>query len=240
MGKRTVSADIGPGTLAVGYVRVSTDDQALGPEAQRAALAKWAKGNGAILVSIHEDLGISGAAPISDRPGLLSALDVLADGAASVLVVAKRDRLARDPIVSAMAEATAERAGGRIVSAAGEGNGDDPTAILMRRIVDAFAEHERLLIRARTRAALAVKAARGERTGGVPLGSTVAADGVHLEADPTEAAAVATIRELRTAGRSIRAIAAELNDRKIPARGALGWHATSVARVLARPEARAA
>lgn len=234
MAKRTASADIGPGTMVVGYVRVSTDDQALGPDAQRASLAKWAKANGATIVAIHEDLGISGAAPISDRPGLLSALDVLADGKASILVVAKRDRLARDPIVSAMAEASAERAGGRIVSAAGEGNGDDPTAILMRRIVDAFAEHERLLIRARTRAALAVKATRGERTGGIPLGSTVAADGVHLESDPTEARAVATIHELRNAGRSIRAIAAELNAAGVPARGALGWHATSVARVLSR------
>ena len=237
--KRTVSTEIGPGTLAVGYVRVSTDDQALGPDAQRAALAKWAKASGATLVSIHEDIGVSGAAPISARPGLLSALAALAASAASVLVVAKRDRLARDPIVSAMAEATAERAGGRIVSAAGEGNGDDPTAILMRRIVDAFAEYERLLISARTIAALAVKSARGERTGGVPLGSTVAADGVHLQADAAEALALDTIRELRTAGRSIRSIAAELNDRKIPARGALGWHPTSVARVLARTEARA-
>jgi len=29
---------------AVGYVRVSTEEQVLGPEAQRAALARWAEG----------------------------------------------------------------------------------------------------------------------------------------------------------------------------------------------------
>lgn len=234
MAKRTEKVKRGDAKLAIGYVRVSTDDQALGPEAQRAALAKWATANGVTLVSVHEDRGISGAAQIADRPGLLAALVALRETGAGMLLIAKRDRLARDPIVSAMAEAMAERSGARIVSAAGEGNGDDPTSVLMRRIVDAFAEYERAVIRARTRAALAVKASRGERTGGIPLGSTVAADGVHLESDPTEAAAVATIRELRAAGRSIRAIAAELNAAGVPARGALGWHATSVAGVLSR------
>ena len=40
----------------------------------------------------------------------------------------------------------------------------------MRRIVDAFAEYERLVIKARTRAALAVKRTRGERIDGIPYG----------------------------------------------------------------------
>ena len=51
--------------------------------------------------------------------------------------------------------------GGRAVgvlhlqSAAGEGTDTDgPTDILMRRIVDAFGEYERLIIKARTKAAL--------------------------------------------------------------------------------------
>ncbi len=38
----------------------------------------------------------------------------------------------------------------------------------MRRIVDAFAEYERLLIKAHTRAALAVKRSRGEQTCDIP------------------------------------------------------------------------
>jgi len=83
------------------------------------------------------------------------------------------------------------------------------------------------------RTALAVKARRGERIGEVPLGSRVAADGVHLEACPVEARALDTIRELRSAGLSIRAVAGELNRRGVPARGKR-WHPTTVARVLAR------
>ena len=87
-----------------------------------------------------------------------------------------------------------------------------------------------------TRAALAVKRARGERVGSVPLGSTVAADGVHLAPDLAEARAIDLIAELRADGLSLRAIAAELNARGVPARGER-WHPTTVARVLRREEA---
>jgi DNA invertase Pin-like site-specific DNA recombinase len=71
---------------------------------------------------------------------------------------------------SAMAEARAEALGARIVSAAGEGDGTDPAAKLMRTIIDAFAEYERLIIGARTKAALAVKKTKAERIGGIPYG----------------------------------------------------------------------
>ena len=216
----------------VGYVRVSTDDQALGPVAQRDALARWCAAHGAELVDVFEDIGVSGAAPLDARPGLLAAVDALAERGAGVLLVAKRDRLARDPMVAAMIERLAERDGARVLSAAGEGTeGTDPTAILMRRIVDAFAEYERLMIRARTRSALAVKKGRGERTGSVPYGYRLAADGVHLEADPGEARAVALVRALRAEGLSLRAIGERLEAEGLRPRGGARWHPDTVARI---------
>lgn len=220
----------------VGYVRVSTDDQTLGPIAQREALARWCTANGAELVTVieepHRAGRASGGADLEDRPGMLSAIDALAEHGAGVLLVAKRDRLARDPMVAAMIERLAERHGARVLSTAGEGTeGTDPTAILMRRIVDAFSEYERLIIRQRTRAALAVKASRGERTGQVPYGSRLAADGVHLEADPAEQRVIALVRELRAEGISIRAIAARLEADAVPCRGGR-WHPTTIARIV--------
>lgn len=220
----------------IAYLRVSTDDQNLGPAAQRDAITRWATANGRTVVAWFEDHGVSGGAPLDKRPALVDALDALTDHGAGALVVAKRDRLARDVMVCAMVERLAERAGACVVSAAGEGNGDDPTAVLMRRIVDAFSEYERALIKARTRAALRVKADRGERVGAVPVGSAVATDGRTLVADPAEARAVALIQELRADGMTIRAIAAALNARGVPARGDR-WHPTTVARVLRRAEA---
>lgn len=115
------------------------------------------------------------------------------------------------------------------MAADGVANGDGPEAALTRSLLDAFAENERALIRARTRTALAVKKSRGERTGGVPLGSSVGADG-RLSADPAEAAAVARARELRAEGRSLREFAAALGAEGHRPRGKR-WHVQTLARV---------
>jgi DNA invertase Pin-like site-specific DNA recombinase len=219
---------------AIGYIRVSTEDQALGPEAQRAALEAWAGRNGVELVAVFEDLGVSGAAALDRRPGLLSALDALNANGASVLLIAKRDRLARDTMTAAMVERLAERARARIVSADGVGDGEGPEAMLMRRIVDAFAEYERALIRGRTRNALAVKKGRGERVGAVPLGSKVGADGQTLETEAHEMEIVNVVRELRAAGMSIRGITAELERRGHRNRAGNPVAATQVVRILGR------
>src|SRR3972149_6369399 len=82
-------------SLAVGYIRASTEEQHLGPDAQRAALDTWARAHGVRLVAVHVDAGVSGATPIDKRPGLLAALDALRESGAGLLVVAKRDPPAR-------------------------------------------------------------------------------------------------------------------------------------------------
>lgn len=72
-----------------------------------------------------------------------------------MLLVAKRDRLARDAFMIARLEREIAKKGARLVSAAGEGtDSDDPTEIFTRRILDAVAELERSLTAVRTRAAL--------------------------------------------------------------------------------------
>ena len=95
-------------------------------------------------------------------------MDTLPVEGAGLLVVSKRDRLARDVVVAAMIERLAERIGAKVVSAAGEGEGDDPASELLRRIVAALSAYERALTRQRTRQALQVKKERGERVGGIP------------------------------------------------------------------------
>lgn len=216
-----------------GYIRVSTDEQAIGPEAQRQALERWCRDHGARLVAVHEDLGVSGAAPLDERPGLLAAIDEVTRGRAGVLLVAKRDRLARDVLVAAMAERLVERQGARVLAADGTGNGEGPEAALLRGIVDVFAQYERALIRARTRAALGVKRQRGELVGSVPLGRRLAGDGVHLEPDPMEAAAVERARILRRGGASYAEIAERLTAEGHAPRGAK-WYAMTVARMVGR------
>lgn len=218
--------------MAVGYIRVSTDDQALGTDAQRAALTLWAAREGVQIVAVFEDRGVSGAAPLDRRPGLLQAIDALSELGASKLVVAKRCRLARDVVAAAMIERLAERAGATVSSADGVGEGAGPESALLRGVVDLFAQYERQMIRARTKAALAVKKARGEVwTGSLPYGTARAADGRHVEADTDEAAVVAAIRDLAAAGWTCRAIAAELDRRGVVNRAGRPLHFTAVARL---------
>ena len=194
---------------AVVYTRVSTLGQDLSPEAQVSMCATWAAARGIEVVAVFHE-AVSGAAPVADRPVLLDALGAMKPVDAGVLLVAKRDRLARDVMAAAVIEAQARKVGGRVESADGVGEGNDPSAALMRTIIDAFAQYERAQIAARTRAALAVKRARGERTGMLPLGSSLADDGVHLVHNESEARMVARARELRAAGVTVRATAAQL------------------------------
>jgi DNA invertase Pin-like site-specific DNA recombinase len=230
---------------AVPYLRESTDEQAesgAGRAAQLDACTSYCHRLGLPMAEASVDDGVSGAASLDKRPGLLDALARLERG--DVLLVAKRDRLGRDPIVVAMIEAAVKRQGGRVVSAAGEGTeGDDPTSVLMRRIIDAFAEYERLIIKARTRAALAAKKRRGQRTGGVPLGFDLADDGqrskagrpIALLANAGEQATVATIQALRSGGLSLRAIAGELTLRGVPTKDGLDrWDHSTVRKILNR------
>jgi|CZKU01.1.fsa_nt_gi hypothetical protein len=110
-------------------------------------------------------------------PALRAALAALRTHRAGLLVVARRDRIARDVVLAVQFERDAARAGARLVSAAGEGNGDSPADAFMRVVLDGAAQYEHALIRARTRAALAVKRAHGERIGAVPYGFALGADG---------------------------------------------------------------
>lgn len=227
MGRKT-----GNPKLAVGYIRVSTDEQNLGPGAQREALERWCAANGAELVDVFEDHGVSGGAEIDKRPGLLAALDALKDTGAGLLVAAKRDRVARDVVVAAMVERLAEREGARVVTADGVGDGQSPEAGLLRGIVDVFAQYERALIRSRTKTALAHKKAKRERTGGIPYGWKLDRDGVHLVPEPNEKAIIEAAVTLRGEGLALRAIGERLEARGLLPRSGGRWHAKTVRSLL--------
>ena len=202
---------------AVAYLRCSTSDQHLSPDAQRAAIEAWAVREGVTVIAWHVDTGVSGGSELADRPALVAALAELRAARAGVLAVAKRDRIARDLYVALTIERDAAAAGARVVAADGAGNGEGPSDALMRGMLDLFAAHERSLIRERTKAALATKRARGERIGTVPYGYTAGPDG-SLTPNAAEQGVIAVVRELRAAGLSLRAIVAELAARGIVSR----------------------
>lgn len=220
---------------AVGYVRVSTGKQAesgLGLEAQERAVRDTARRLGCELVAVYADAGASGSWELKDRPGLADAINAVRRG--DLLIVAKRDRLARDSFMTAILERELSRKGARLVSAAGEGTADDdPTSIFTRRILDAVAELERGLTAARTRAALRAKRARGERAGTDPYGHRTNGDGKTLHPHADEQRTLALIQDCRDAGYSLRSIADELNRQGITTRTGSAWKHQYVASIIA-------
>jgi site-specific DNA recombinase len=221
----------------IGYLRVSTDQQVesgLGLEAQLKAIQDHAKKLGHEITQTFSDEGISGAAPLDERPGLIEAISLLSKG--DILLVAKRDRLARHRHRLAVIEMGVEQKKARIISAAGEGTDlddeEDPMSYMMRGITDLFSEFERLLIKSRTKAALKAKKARGERTGHIPFGYKLSSDGIHIEEDELEKSILSQMNSLRADGFSIRDIAKEMNNRGAFNRGQSLWNHASVHRVM--------
>ena len=86
--RRTRSRLPGDPNKVIGYVRVSTGDQALGPEAQRTTLLAWCAAQGCTLVHVFFDQAVRGAAPANQRPGLSAALAGVKQHGAGILLVA--------------------------------------------------------------------------------------------------------------------------------------------------------
>jgi DNA invertase Pin-like site-specific DNA recombinase len=224
---------------AIAYIRVSKEREGqLGPEAQRSAIEAWASAQGVTIAAWHDDIDVSGGDELGERVGLVQALGDVKLHHAGLLVIAKRDRLARDVYVAATIERAVQSAGARVVSADGTANGDTPADAFMRTILDAAAAYERAMIRARTKAALAAKSARGERAGNIGFGYRLAdpsdPDSDRIEENPEEQAIIAAVHDLRTRGATYRAIVATLREMGMKSRAGTPLQIPQVARILSR------
>src|SRR6266511_4530581 len=145
---------------AVAYLRVSTQQQhrsGLGIEAQRAAIARFAEGEGIRIIAefVEAETG-KGADALDRRPRLAAAL-AAARSAKCAVLVSKLDRLSRD--VAFVSGLMAQRVPFIVAEL---GRDADP---FMLHLYAALAEKERRLISERTKAALAAKKAQGARLG---------------------------------------------------------------------------
>jgi len=217
----------------IAYYRVSTARQGrsgLGLDAQREAVLGYLNGGNWKLV---EEITEVESGKRNDRPQLARALAACRIHNAT-LIIAKLDRLARN--VEFIARLM--NSGVEFVAV------DMPTANkLTVHILAAMAEHEREMISARTKAALAQAKARGAKLGG-DRGNLPGLAGKGSKASAvarSEAAAkraddlAAVIADLRAHGAaSLRALADGLNAREISAPRGGQWSAVQVQRVMSR------
>jgi DNA invertase Pin-like site-specific DNA recombinase len=206
--------------IVVGYVRVSTAEQAdsgAGLEAQRAAILAEVERRGWTLLDVLEDAGISGKAT-DNRPGLAIALDALYHGLADALVVAKLDRLSRSLGDAVALLERSGREGWRLLALDLAVDTTTPQGEMIAHVMASFAQFERRLISQRTRDALAVRRAQGVRLG-------------RPTSIPTEV--VQRIVAMRASGTTQAAIADRLNADGVPTgRGGACWRQSSIAKVL--------
>ena len=204
------------------YYRVSTDRQGcsgLGLEAQQETVRQFLLGRSADVVA--EFIEVESGSK-SERPKLREALAVC-QREKSVLLIAKLDRLARSvAFISALMEAKTN------FLAVDMPHASRPVLHVMA----AFAEHEREMIRDRTRAALAAAKARGVRLG---ANGAVLAER-HKDAATAYAFEIqAAVIMATTAGaRTTQQIADHLNAAGVPSRQGGRWHPANVARILRR------
>ena len=210
----------------VGFYRVSTDAQVesgLGLEAQRSAVEAYCVERGWEVVAHFTEGGVSGKTPLPEREELIKALAAVGTLEAEALVVAKLDRLSRDPLTQMTAERALAKSGARVVSVAGEGTeGEDPAQVLLRRIMGAVAEAEASFTGARVKAALKAKKDRGERLGRPPFGFQLRPGGGGLQPNQDFPFAL-QVMELRDEGNTYKSIA-----------GTTGFTLNKVFRIVSR------
>ena len=206
----------------VAYYRVSTQQQGrsgLGLEAQRAAVATFAKAEGFEVMAEYTEIETGkGCDALDRRPQLKAALKA-AKKAGCEVAVAKLDRLSRD--VAFIAGLMSQRVP-FIVTALGKNV--DPFTL---HIYAALAEQERRMISQRTSAGLQAAKARGVRLGNPE------------QARINAAAAAARDEALRDTlvpmvGMPSRAIAERLNQLGIAAPRGGTWAHKTVLRVMSR------
>ena len=208
-----------PSMKAIGYIRVSTQEQAqsgLGLEAQAVAIRAEATRRGWDL-EIIADEGESGSKV--DRPGLLIAKDALARGEAQALIVAKQDRLMRSSLGWAQIVSQSKDQKWSLICLDINLDTASPMGECMGSILAAVAQFELENIRKRTKDALAVKKAQGYRLG-------------RPATMPDETRA--RINALRNSGVTLQGVADTLNTEGIPtARGGSKWYASTVQKAIA-------
>lgn len=215
---------------AIGYVRVSTDEQAregISPAAQEDKIRAYCDLNDIELAEILIDAGES--AKTLERPAMQEALRRIRAGKVGALIVYKLDRLTRSPrdLYMLIDDELNPRAID-LISMQEQIDTRTPAGRGMLGVMSVFAQMERELIAERTREALAHKKRQGHRLGTTPYGFVTPEPGAEMEPNADELKAVRMILRRRHSGKSFRAIADELEEKGLSTKRGGKWYPATV------------
>ena len=221
---------------AIGYIRVSTEEQAdsgLGLEAQRERIKAFCTLKDLQLIEIFEDAGISGGKHLETRPAGAKLMAAARKGK-PVVIVAKLDRLFRSVANAAAVIDDFGRKGIELVAIAEGFDMTNPYGRAMAQMGSVFAELERAMIRERTRNAMDVKRKSGDRISRhEPYGWTFGPEGKLVEVE-SEQDAIRLMRGLREKGSTYEEIADVLSKSGVKPKRAESWARATVRLILNR------
>ena len=208
---------------ALGYVRVSTDEQVkegVSLDAQEEHIRRYCELYGLELAEVLIDEGRSGKD--MDRPAMHELIERVERGEAEAVIFFRLDRIGRNTVDVLNFAKNLKEAGVALHSVTERIDTKSANGTFFFTLLAALAEMERRQIAERTEAALAHKKDRGEWVGRPPVGYQVSAG--RLVPDPNAKGLVAKAKRLRRQGKSIRAIAKRLSVSVGTAHGLLNGH----------------
>jgi DNA invertase Pin-like site-specific DNA recombinase len=221
-------------TKAIGYVRVSTLDQAMegvSLDAQRAKIQAYCQLHGLELVGIYADEGLSGKRA-DNRPGLQQSLAAVCKERA-VLVVYSLSRLARSTRDCINIAERIEKCGADVASITEKLDTTSSMGRFFFTLMAALGQLERDQISERTSLAMAHLRRSGARISRhIPFGFDYDIKSEKLTANTREAQTLECMRGAREAGKSYQTIADELNEGRVAPKVGRMWYASSVRAVL--------
>jgi site-specific DNA recombinase len=218
---------------AIGYIRVSTEQQAnegVSLEAQKAKIAAWCVTNDYELVNVFVDAGISGKS-MDKRPGLQDAMKSLKKGMA--LVSYSLSRLARSTKDALSIGETVAKRKADMVSLSEQIDTTTAAGKMMFQMLAVLAEFERNLVAERTTNALQHKKATNQKYTNITPYGFEAIEGRLVQVQ-AEAAVVAEIQAARAGGNTLQSIADNLNGRGIPTKTGKTWQPATIHLLMKR------
>lgn len=234
---------------AVGYIRVSTEEQAqqgVSLDAQQRRILSWIEAMDGEHVETLAESGVSGTVAPGRRPALSEALKMLAGGEADTLVVLKLDRLSRRTRDVLDLVDLSRRQDWGLVSVSESLDTSTASGRLVVTVLAALAEMERDQIAERTTAALAEIRSQGRANSRfTPWGwrtadgdwEVKAGDRRELIESDLERGILNMVRSWRARGYGCRRVASLLNTGGVRnPRGGQTWTKRQAERLIAAVE----
>lgn len=115
---------------------------------QLAAISAFASANGYEVLESYYDAAVSGADPVTERPGFMEMLRRVVSNGAKTIIVESPDRFARDLAVQLAGHDMLKSQGIALIPATAPDffTEDTPTAVLVRQVLGAIAQFEKASI----------------------------------------------------------------------------------------------